>query len=59
MYCYTDTYILDLWQKEWDDYPHNKFYKTFPKLKQCVTPRRSNRREETALSLDYILDTHI
>ena len=47
-------YILDLWQTEWDDYPHNKLYKTFSKLKECVTPRCSNRREETVLSRLHI-----
>ena len=25
-------YLLDLWQTEWDVYPHNKSYKTFSKL---------------------------
>jgi ribonuclease HI len=49
-----NTYILNLWQKEWDDYSHNKLYKTFPKLKECVTPLRSNRREETIISRLHI-----
>ena len=36
-------YLVDLWQMEWDNYPYNKLYKTFSKLKECVTPQRSNR----------------
>ena len=52
-------YLLDLWQTEWDDYPHNKLYKTFPKFKECVTPRRSNRWEETVLSQLHIGHSYV
>ena len=27
-------FLLELWQSEWDEFPENKLYKIFPKLKE-------------------------
>ena len=40
-------YLLELWQSEWDEFPHNKLHKIFPKL-NCISCPENNRKELSA-----------
>ena len=55
----TNKYILELWQSEWDEFPENKLYKIFPKLKECIVCPRRNRKEETVMARLHIGHTFI
>ena len=48
------SYITEVWQNEWDNYPLNKLHKISPKMNEFQAPSHTNRREETVLSRLHI-----
>ena len=57
----TNTYVLDLWQSECDEFPENKLHKIFPDLIQGIICPRTNRKEKIGLArlhIDHSFITH-
>ena len=39
-------YVVELWQREWDEFPRNKLHQIILKLDECLPSCRSDRKKE-------------